>query len=663
MLKKSVIAWLVELIQRSIVAISCTLGILTLLQGCSALPSSSANASADAPTGLVAALPAGFFVPTGFFSKSAGAETAPITAAIDPTSILTAPTTPRVSRVLLYASSATQAYFETGGLDAKVNTQLWETFLRKYKIPFQRVDSADQLEKAQPGVLVLPSAVALSERERRAIVDFRARGGGILSSWLTGVRSEKGAWLGFDFMASALDVKVIGDTQANEDDNFMMPYGDTAVTHSLPAGLRIWLDRPKEWYPLRLLGAHPAAQIMDWSRTMLPDKQNTAVVFDERKQTSGLLSRSVVLGYPERLWLSSDPKALEAIAHNALMWLLRQPDAYISAWPHPYASAMVLAVDSPDVIVNIDLDFAKSAEAAGGWATYYVLTENAVKSADTLKALKSRGHEIAYLAEHYVGFKRQSSGTQAKRLDTMRDEMKTAGVEIAANAGFHAPMESYDKVTERLLMELGFDHYVSFMDVTDARLPFFAVPDEGVAQPANALVVLPRTQGGPEDSEDDGGPENVLKTYLAELNLSEKMAALSVVRIPNQTMLGAPELAVFFKDMKARHDRMWMATGGQIANWWRERDRVSISLDAQEASPLLTVTIAGNTPLQKAVTVLVNLPEAGSALRLVANDDKEKMPKIASVDNWRAALVLQGLAPGTYRWHLHFDHATSNGAK
>jgi hypothetical protein len=267
------------------------------------------------------------------------------------------------------------------------------------------------------------------------------------------------------------------------------------------------------------------------------------------------------------------------------------------------------------------------------------------------------------LGDHFVGFKRQSSGTQAKRLDAMRDELKAAGVEVATDAGFHAPMESYDKVTEKLLIERGFSNYVSFMDATDARLPFFAEQIEGNDQAPHSLVVLPRTQGGPEDSEDDAGPGNLLKTYLAELDLAEKMAALSVIRIPNQNMLGEPELDAFFKDMSARRGRMWMATGGQAANWWRERGRVHVSLDTLAAAPLLTVTIKGETPLQQAVTVLVNLPAVGSFLRLIAKDNNGKIPKVTNIDTWRDAVVLQNLAPGTYHWQLYFDHASLSAAK
>jgi Polysaccharide deacetylase len=629
--------------------------VILLLQGCVSVSSLPSNA----PAGLPAKLPAGFFIPTGTFSKSVSdLKQAPVPVTIPIASTPVAQSRRFIPEVLLYASPSTRDYFASGGLDTKVNIRIWETFLRKYNIAFKIVSSMEQLESIQPGVLLLPSSVALSERERQAVIDFRAKGGSVLASWLIGVRNEKGEWLGFDFMANALDARVVGNTEEAEDDNFMMPYGDSPVTHYLPAGLRIWLERSREWYPLRLLGRYPAAQIMDWPRTFVSGKQGGAIVFDERAQSSGRLSRSVVLGYPEQLWLSADPKLLEAVAHNALMWLLRQPDAYLSAWPYPYASAFVLAVDSNDVIAEVDLNFAKSLEAVGGRATYYMLSENAQKSAEVLKKMQARGHEVAFSGDRFKGFKGQSSGEQAKRFDTMRREMLDAGIRVDARAGFHAPMESFDKTTEKLLNERAFGHYVSFMDASDARLPFIAPDQVGSTQTLPSLVVLPRTQSGPED--DDRDAATGMREFLNELDLAQQMAGLSVVRISNQSLLGKAQLTEFFNHLKTLSERMWLTTGSHVAEWWRERERVSARLESGAQSPQLTVTIKGEGVLKRAGTVLINLPESGSTLRLLAGGNYSKPPKIVRVDVWRMAVVLDGFEPGEYRWALHFDRPTAN---
>lgn len=642
-----------------VAGLGCAWVMLAFLQGCTSAKPVPAGGKQGAATGQ----PAGFFVPAGTFGKSAANPSqspASSMAASVPIAVTSAvASSPLVLQVVLYASPTTQNYFEKGGIDAKVNIQQWEVFLRKYKIPFQVIASVDKLERVQPGILVLPSLVALSEREKQAVVSFRAKGGGVLASWLTGVRGERGEWQGFGFMENALDAKVVGNTEADENDNFVMPNGDNPVTHSLPAGLRVWLDRPKDWYPLRLLGRHPAAQIMDWSRAFVLGKPTSTIVFDERVQSSGQLSRSVVLGYPEYLWLAADPKLIEAIAHNSLMWLLRRPDAYLSAWPYPYKSAFVLAVDSAEIILDVDVNFAQAFENAGGHATYYVLSENAAKSADNLKKLKARGHEIAYLGDRFVGFRDQSAAVQAGRLEAMVKGLKSAGVEIAEGGGFHAPMESYDKNTEKLLKERGIGHYIAFMDATDTRLPLLAPVEAGADKPVKSFVVLPRTQNGPEDSMEEGDPEVGLKTFLGELELSEQMGGLSVVRVPNQTLLTTAQSGEIFKHLQARNDRMWLVTSGEIAEWWRERDRVTARLEGGVTAPQLTVTVRAGEPLKRPASVLINLPDPGATVRLVARGTYDKSPKVAPVDAWRAAVVLDGLPAGDYQWYVYFDRAAA----
>lgn len=641
---------------------------LTLLAGCAQVataPDTNNNTTAaegGRPSWMPADPPVGFFIPEGLFKKSGNNGSSVTKPGIDsepsalPTPFAAAlPPIAWVPTVHLYASPTTESYLKSGGLDAKNNLRIWETFLRKYKIPFQLVTSVDRLEAASPGVLLLPTSVALSAREKQAVVTFRAKGGSVLTSWLAGVRGEKGEWLGFGFMESVLDAKVVGDTRADEEDNFMMPYGDNPITHHLPAGLRVWMEVVKETYPLRLVGRHPAAHIMDWSRTFAPDKTGTVIVFDEKAQPTGRLSRSVVLGYPERLWLASDPKSLEAIAHNALTWLLRQPDAYTSAWPQSYRSAVVFAVDSSDEFTPADLELASLLKSNGMVATYYTLTEIVLKSVPVLKQIQAQGHEVAYLADRFAGFKDQSASVQAKRLEAMRQEMRNSGLVVAADAGFHPPMDSYDKTTEQLISHNGFGHFVSFADITDARLPFISTPQGVNLSSGSATVVLPRTVSGPEDAMEAGDAEEGLKNFLSELELSRKMASLSVLRLAQQSFITKEQWDDIFGYIKSPNSQIWVATAGQVADWWRERDRVSFRLETNPTAPLLSITVKGNAPLKQAVALYVNLPESRSVMRLVPQAGTGNSVKIAPVDAWRSALILKDLAPGTYRWHLYFD--------
>jgi hypothetical protein len=323
-----------------------------------------------------------------------------------------------------------------------------------------------------------------------------------------------------------------------------------------------------------------------------------------------------------------------------------------------------MAVEATEVIDDIDFNFAKLMEDAGGRTTYYVLSENIAKSAEVLKKLQTRGHEIAYFGDRYDGFKDQPVATQSKRLDAMRKAIKDAGLVIAPDAGFHAPMDSYDKTTEKLLNERTFGSFMTFQDATDARLPYISTTlDASTALTEKSLVVLPRTQNGPEESMEEGDPEVGLKNYLEELELSENMASLSIARVPNQSLLTKDQLATIFKHLSDRRDKMWLTTANQVADWWREREHVSILLESGAVLPQLTVTIKGNAPLKQPLMIYVNLPESGKNMRLIARENYGKLPKVVDIDTWRSALVLDGWKPGEYRWDISFGDPAINGAK
>lgn len=566
-------------------------------------------------------------------------------------------------QVQVYVSPSFARLSEGTELDASVNTKVWETFLKKYNIPFATITGPDKLETLAPGVLVLPSLVTLSDREKQAILKYRGQGGSVLSTWLTGVRDERGTWQGFSFMKTGLNVDVVGDTQAEEQSNFLMVYGDSPMLHSLLAGQRIWLERLSGIYPLRLKGQQAAAQIMDWSRLSIGDKVNTTIVFGEHRQPTGISSRSVVLGYPERLWRSADPKAMEAIAHNAITWLFRQPDTRLAAWPHPYQGALSIAVDAPDVVDELDVSFAERVEAIGGRATFYPLSINAAKSATTLKKLQARGHELGYMADRYEGFEGQPTDQQSTRLKRMAQEFAQAGLSTGPALGISPPLQSKDKTTQALINQMGFMHYVGVMHETDGRLPVLIPRAPDAVGPSQALVMLPRTQSGPEDLMAEGDPDEGLQHYLAEFESALPMGGLLLVRFPNQTLLSDEQLDAIFGQMNAYARRLWVASGGTVASWWVERHRIAVRTDVVNGELRLSVTVNGSAPLLRSPSVRVNLPYANDTLKIVSLGSPGNPVSVQALDPWRVAISLGQLTPGTHHWRMAFERSPSTDKK
>lgn len=564
------------------------------------------------------------------------------------------PAIPNGPAVWLYVSLTSQEYFMKAGLDGSVRTLVWENFLRKYKIPYVRTTTVELLEQV-PGhsVLLIPSTPALSAREWAAVRAARERGVSVLSTWLTGVRNETGDWQGFDTMEKTLGARVAGNTEDSDDDGFMIVHGDNPVLHALAAGQRVWIDhKVKDFWPLRLVGKNYAAQIMTWGRTFSAEKQTGMIVFDEIKGAAGIHSRNVVFGFPEQVWLSSEPKHMEAIAYNTLGWLLRQPDAYLSAWPHPYQSGFVMAVEGGEDLGEVDLEFAKQLEAVGARGSYYLLSSSLERIAPMAKKIQRRGHELAFFGDKFEAYKGQSAEVQAKRLDSVPKVWEDVSIKLPAHPGFVAPMYSYDDTTYQLLLERGVGYYAGLMDATEARLPFFA---KGTTDVNTGTVVLPLTQPGPEEATEEGDPDEGMQYFLKHLSLSDAMGGLSWVRIPTQTILAQEHQDLMFEHLKSRKGKMWMTTASDVTQWWRERAKIDARLEFEGERALLIVTVYGNQALKNPARVLVNLPKVGSRLRLQSPQADNPTPPVAAVDAWRSAVLLEDLDPGEYHWYLQFD--------
>ena len=562
------------------------------------------------------------------------------------------PPDPASVRVWLFASLASQAHLMKLGADPTTGIRMWESYLQLHRLPFARITSAAEIDQAPvSGILVLPSTVVMSEAEKQAVRHWRERGGSVLSTWLTAAHSPAGVPTGYAFMRDVLDVEVAGNTQDEEEDTYMMMHGDNPVSHSLPAGMRVWLERVPNQLPLRLVGKQEAAQIMSWARDVDAKKPAGLIAFNERQMASGLSSRTVTLGYPEQNWLRSDPRQLSAVTHDVLSWLLREPHAYVGAWPNPYQSATLLAIQAAEPVDQTEIDMGASYRKLGGLATYYVLGTNITRALPAVKKIMAQGHEIGFYGDQFEAFAPQPEADQASRLDTMQKQLAQAGVKVAAPVSFAAPMDSYDDTTRRLLAQQQFGNYLAFMELSDSSLPFVASRNpDGSAQ----TVVLPRTLMGPEDAVTEQGPDG-MSNFLAALALSSRMGGLSVVRIPSENLIPVEQRPRLFSGLAGLREQTWMASAQQIANWWRQREGVSVELAPHPQGYLLTATVTQAGSNADSTSIWLNLPRPNSKVLLQPLQKAGKVPTVVIKDNWRAALVLKKPAVGQHSWLLKFE--------
>lgn len=549
-------------------------------------------------------------------------------------------------KVWVYDSATTKSFLAKGGFDAITAPIVWKRLLDRYQIPNEKLTNLKQLIQAEAGVLILPSAVALTHAEMQAIFDFRQRGGSILATWLSGVRDEHGQWLGFSFMEKALGVKVVGNTAGAKEVNYVLPHGNSPVTHSLRSGTRVWIPTDRALLPLRLEGGYSAASIGNWSRSAPTGIENSVIRYDE-KSFGSVRSRVVVFGFSDNVLISSKPEMIEAFIHNSLMWLLRVPNGYMANWPTPYRAAMVTAVSVNETMNQLDVKLEEKFDKAGIKASYFFLANNAKPAVNILSTFKSKGHELAHQGDRFIGFKDVPLLEQGKRLDSMKKIKEELGLRLPERPGFYAPVESYDANTINVIRSRGFDYYIGIGDMSPDNLPELS--------PDSAMVQLPRSQMGPEDLAEELDTDEAIQQFTNELSFVQRMNGLSVMRMPNQSAIfSLDEMSELVNKIGAFSSQVWMARASDIAAWWRSRQRVTAKISGDATKPELLIDIKGPERAPEGLTFWINSPRIGDQIRLTSSDASVSSPKTLLIDPWRIAIDLGGLSPGVHKFQLEF---------
>lgn len=569
----------------------------------------------------------------------------------------------RTSAVVhLYVSPTTQAYFPTVGGRYESMVKPWRDLLASASFATRELSRPDELQGLGGGVLVLPSAVALSDLERQALLRFRQQGGSILATWATGTRDAQGHWLGFDFVRELMGFTVTGEIGKDAPTRFLIPYGETPVNRTVPAGRRIWLGQAGE-KPLQLKGGVEAAAYMDWARLVLSVGDHpSAIVFDE-----SATSRRVMFGFAETAW-DSQPDEVRALAADALRWLRRAPGAQLAAWPQAHRAAQLIEMDTEEGFGNA-VHFAELMDSMGAAGTFYSLTSEARKNRALVRQL-AETHEIGFHGEVHIGFKGLARDKQQARLDRMMSDMHdilgTADRwPRGAGRGFRSPTEAYDDTTEVLLQAMGFLHHVADPSRSQDRLPMFsaATPDR-----STGLVVLSRGQADDLNYIQlklDG--QQIGAALIAEYEMNLLMAGLAVVSVHSQNfadparLLGKPlhtslmtrAVEDLARHIGPRHERVWMAPAGQISQWWRDRNRASLATRADGAQLELDLTVSGTTPI-KSLTVRVNHPRQNVLPLVHPVGPAAPKPEVRQIDRFSSALVFASATPGVHRYRVTF---------
>lgn len=520
----------------------------------------------------------------------------------------------------------------------------WRRYLKKFGPEAKEISRQELLAlPAGHSVLILSSAIALDNEEKLAIDRLARQGTNLLGTGLIGTLGARSSPVGLEFLHRTFRVRTHGEF-TSDDGLFMMPFGDGPITWPVPAGRRMDVGGDGNSGAIRVESANLAAVMLGWDRIMDPQVHGV-LAYDESSQ-----NRVVYSGLAEYAWPSkkNGMVAMHAILDASIAWLRRKPQAFRAAWPEGKRAAHLIEMDTEDKYYAAT-NLAQHLEQYGFRGTFYSLTSEAVKYPQVVKDLKKRGHEIAYHADVHFGFGKLPTAEQELRIQFMVQQMQgILGDEVIDATGFRAPTESYDHTTELLLRKHGMLHHAADPAASEDRLPFFSIAEPGVP-PSAALVVLPRTQW------DDVNftymrltPDAVSRILAFDLDLNFRSGAFSLLSVHSQYYVDGAlmhgVMADYVRKVAAYGDKLWVARGDAIAQWWRQRAQVRVSQTPHPGGIQLSLDSAVNL---KGFTILVTLPHANASVQWVpAENQRGTSVRIQPIDTHRTALVFEQLSPG-----------------
>ncbi|MCG6955313.1 MAG: polysaccharide deacetylase family protein [Gemmatimonadetes bacterium] len=510
--------------------------------------------------------------------------------------------------------------------------QRWRSLIEATGGTVRDVSSLDDLAGVgNDEVLVIPDAPCLSNAELRSVRGHVAHGGGVVSNWAVGARDEKCSWRGWRTVADltgALDVRELAVRKALY---LTVPDG-TPLSPGLDPGMRVELI-PEPSLALTLQGAR--VYWSDWALNPAPDESGGGADVAALAYRAPSGARGAWFGF--RLTQSATPVDSARVARlvgNGLRWAAGLASASVTAWPDGRQAALVVAqnVEAEDQNAAATAELLRTRDVKG---SFYAVGQLVVGDKDLAPKLTAAGEVSCQTSDHQpvAGL---SFDDQAVRLRRSWAEIR--GWTGVAPAGLRPPEETFDDSTLGAWSDAGGSYILA---VNQSRSGSPEVYDIG----GRTMVLLPRLIKDDYNvvvQEGKTRSASLAAAYLEGMDKIHAMGGLAVVASHTQIMgvndrLNA--LGVVLDTARAQKD-WWIATGEDVAAWWRAR--FGVRLTVQESS----VRDEGSDSSTQSAKETEEGPEPGAATSL---EVVVEAPGSQSVSGLWVDIVLpedpEGLAP------------------
>jgi len=442
----------------------------------------------------------------------------------------------------------------------------WGSVAREAGAVVREVGTADDLAALDPAeVLLLPEAPCLTTEEVAAIRRHLANGGGIVANWAMGARDGRCVWRGWQALqefTGALDVRELRTREAL----YMTVPDGVALAGGLDPGTRIEV-RGEPSLALRAEGTR--VYWSDWALNPAPDESGGGA--DVAAAVVRTPQGGRVAWFGPRLDQGATPMdslRLMTLVRNGVLWAAGVPAAHPGTWPGGRRAAVVFSMEVESQPGNA-APVARVLRAREVPGTFFAVT-GIVEGDGELAATLSAAGEVGTQTSDHAPLAGRSAREQALALRRSWSEVEDwTG---RGPRGLRPPEETLDAFTLRGWVRAGGDYIVA---LNEARS---AAPERHDTEDGD-VILIPRLVKDDynvfvQDGAMVGG--RLEAAWLEGTRKIRSLGGLAVLSghtqiLSTQGRLDA--LGAVLDTVRAEGD-WWVATGGEVATWWRDRDRV-----------------------------------------------------------------------------------------
>ncbi|MEZ4700617.1 MAG: polysaccharide deacetylase family protein [Rhodothermales bacterium] len=512
----------------------------------------------------------------------------------------------------------------------------WEYFLVGLDIPYRILEDSSLTDAslAPLRLIVLPASSVMSAPHQAAVRRYIERGGGVIASGPIATMAAPGEPADDRFMQDVFGLRLAGvlpDTINGVDVSLR---GGHPITDGLPDGYAFNVGRAPGVtlaVPLRneSLGStkNYSGQLLSEDPTLFAHGRFGAGEFVWMGFTGRDVSR-----------IPDSQQVFQALMINAMACLTRTPAVAIRPWPRGAKSAFVLAV-LPEIghqpyqfltVMDVLMEALRAEQAP---ATFFLTTDETIFYPQLVRQMGEEG-EVALSADTDELLAGQPPALQRQRL-----EHAMAAFEAQTGqrpAGLYAPGGLYDVETLKTAHELGLSYV---LDATPGfRVPTFVRWEReldyrdslllGGTPPRDVVRFYPSELTNPAYWGSQSSPNAMIvrmaSALKGDLDRIETSGGLFLYAFePGIQALTKRRADVI--EALARHARLrgsWMTTLGEVGAWWKQRDNLSVRLQADRRDEAFDVVLQNDGPeAVRAVTLAMQLYDRSETVLDVAGAD------------------------------------------